>query len=96
MMLGIKEIKNKKRMELYNQGLTDKEIAKKLKNNKKTIYLWRKKNNLSANGRKSKISDNKLRKIFFYSQMDLSYNEIAKKSDCSVGSVYYWLNKSEG
>lgn len=94
--LGISISEHKERMFWYDKGLTDKEIGNKVHRTRYAIYRWRKNNNLSANGKKFKIGDHTLRKIFFYSQLNLSYNEIAKKSNCSVGSVYYWLNKSEG
>lgn len=91
--MKISKEEHQNRLYWYNKGLNDKEIGKKVYKTKYAIFYWRKKNNLSANGKNTKINDSKLRKIFFYSQMNLSYNEIARRSNSSVGSVYYWLNK---
>lgn len=43
--------KSAERMELYNQGLTDKQIADKLLLDKSTIRYWRKKNGLPTNAK---------------------------------------------
>ena len=40
-----------------------------------------------------KLSDKKIKKILLYNKQDFSISEIAKKVDCSNGSVYYWINK---
>ncbi|MEN6620602.1 MAG: helix-turn-helix domain-containing protein [Smithella sp.] len=46
------QAENERRFNLYRQGKTDKEMAAELGVSKSTIQMWRKKNRLSANGRK--------------------------------------------
>lgn len=43
--------KSAERMELYKQGLTDKQIADRLLVDKSTIRYWRKKNGLPTNSK---------------------------------------------
>lgn len=41
-----RKLDTEKAMDLYYQGLNDREIAKKCRVEKSSIYIWRKKNNL--------------------------------------------------
>ena len=91
MSLSKKEYK--KRLFWYNKGLIDKEIGEKVNRTQNTIYQWRKKNGLKDNGKKSTLSDNKIKKIHNYNKRGFSITEIARKVNCSTGSVYYWINK---
>ena len=45
----LSEEKHYKRLELYNKGMTDEEIAKECNVCKQAIYAWRKVNGLSKN-----------------------------------------------
>jgi transposase len=91
--LSLSKKEYKKRLFWYNKGLIDKEIGEKVNRTQNTIYQWRKKNGLKANGKKSTLSDNKIKKIHNYNKRGFSITEIARKVNCSTGSVYYWINK---
>lgn len=91
--LSISEEEHSKRMFWYKKGLVDKEIGEKINKSQYTIYSWRKKHGLTANGKKSTLSDNKIKKIYDYNKRGFSIAEIARKVSCSTGSVYYWINK---
>lgn len=91
--MSISEKEHRKRMLWYKKGLVDKEIGKKVNKTKHTIYHWRKKHGLKANGKKSKLCNNKIKKIHDYNKRGFSIAEIARKVSCSTGSVYYWINK---
>lgn len=76
----------------YKKGLIDKKIGEKVNKSQRTIFNWRKKHELKANGKKSKLSNDKIQKIRYYNQQGLTIAEIARKISCSTGSVYYWIN----
>lgn len=93
--MTISKNQHEKRMYWYKKGLVDWEIGKKVDRTRKTIYNWRKKHKIKANGKKEKLSDDKIEKINSYNKQGFSIAEIAKKVNCSSGSVYYWINKKE-
>jgi transposase len=92
--MSISEEEHREIMFWYKKGLVDKMIGKKVDRTRRTILNWRKKHALKANGKKEKISDNKIAKITLYNQKGFSITEIASKVNCSTGSVYYWINKN--
>ena len=46
----MEEQKDEQRFELYNKGMSDNEIAKAVGVQAQTIYYWRRKKGLKANG----------------------------------------------
>jgi transposase len=91
---------NGKRIKLYEQGFSDREIAEKCGVSFKTISLWRREHNLpSATERKGKKSGRRLtqeeidRRIELYNQ-GLNDKEIAQKMGLAISSIQHWRKKN--
>lgn len=92
------EMKNKRRLKLYNKGLNDREIAEKTGVNSSSIYKWRKRNNLPANYDRNLYEDlsqskkNEIKKLY---NKGLTDTEISKKIDLGLALVRKWRKKRE-
>ena len=71
-----------RRLELYNQGMTDKEISGITGTKIDTIRYWRSKNNLPCNVKMSE-------KLNLYLQ-NFNVREIAERLSMDSGSILYW------
>lgn len=80
--------KHKQKLSLYNQGLSDKEIANKLNLSDITISLWRKHNSLKSIY-KIKIAKQMSNRMKLYNQ-GKSDNEIATIQKVIIQSVAKW------
>ena len=81
----------KKMMELYNQGMTDGQIAEAVGSSKSAVYGWRKRNDLKPNVEPPQRTPRFSRKLFrlLYEQ-GLSDAKIARRMKCGVTSVGRW------
>lgn len=88
-VLGDKE---KKRLELYNQGLNDVEIATQLGLTHEAIFAWRKSRDLLPNGRTDSrrlvlVNEDKIRLLY---NQGLNDSEIGREIGCERYTITYW------
>jgi aspartate/methionine/tyrosine aminotransferase len=90
-MAGIRRIsqeEHEKRMELYNLGLQDKEIAKRLFTCPPNICQWRIKHGLSPN-KYNEYNQSDRKRMDLYRQ-GLSDNQIGKAVNRGKGAILMW------
>lgn len=86
----ISKEEHEKRMSLYNQGLNDREIGKRLYLSASAVRYWRRWNGLPANKTYWAITpemDAEMRKMHQTGESDLA---IARKMGLAKGTVYSW------
>lgn len=100
--LGVKKKERKKPVKmdqievrrLYNQGLGDGDIAKKLGISRTSIVNWRQNNSLPRNGEEEwkcgRITDNRMELY----EMGLNDKEIAEEVGVGKDSVYKWRKRN--
>lgn len=83
----------KERLKLYNQGLNDGQIARKLYVSRDAIKSWRRSRKLPANaeqGEKPGISDKEHQRRLDYYNQGLTDREIGEEVGLSKSGVAYW------
>ncbi len=80
-------------MELYNEGLNDKEIAEKLNAKYHQIRYLRLRNNLISNN--FKIQQDKHKRVQELYMLGYSDNKIAKEVHLSQGTIFNWREKNK-
>lgn len=83
------------RLELYNMGLSDKEIAEKVFLTQSAISGWRRKNNLKTNHPRPVITQKIEEKMLFLYKSGLSDREIGNCVSLSKPTVQRWRQKNE-
>lgn len=82
------------RLELYNMGLSDKEIAEKVFLTQSAISGWRRKNNLKTNHPRPVITQKIEEKMLFLYKSGLSDREIGNCVSLSKPTVQRWRQKN--
>ena len=87
---------NKNRMELYEQGLNDEEMAELEKVCSTTIYYWRKAKELQPNPTKLQLvqQEKDKKRLEFYNQ-GLSDKEIATKCSEKASAIKGWRERNK-
>lgn len=80
------EQNNKIRMELYNKGMTDDEIARETKMTAMCIRLWRGRNGLPPVPNQNRTDEERMK---YYGQ-GLSDAQIGKRLGCSESCIFRW------
>ena len=83
------------RLELYNMGLSDKEIAEKVFLTQSAISGWRRKNNLKTNHPRPVITQKIEEKMLFLYKSGLSDREIGDCVSLSKPTVQRWRQRNE-
>ena len=83
------------RLELYNMGLSDKEIAEKVFLTQSAISGWRRKNGLKTNNPRPVITQKIEEKMLFLYKSGLSDREIGNCVSLSKPTVQRWRQKNE-
>lgn len=83
------------RLELYNMGLSDKEIAEKVFLTQSAISGWRRKNNLKTNHPRPVITQKIEEKMLFLYKSGLSDREIGNCVSLSKPTVQRWRQRNE-
>lgn len=83
------------RLELYNEGLSDREIGERLYIGENAVRYWRKKNNLPTHFRNRNLEKGYLPGGIYYERMELwkrgfSEKEIAEKQGVNVKVIHSW------
>lgn len=89
--------KKSKLIELYNQGLKKKEIAKELDLTCRNVYVWIKKLGLPQRQRKRRkpLTEHEKSKLIELYNQGLTNKKIAKELDVARRTVYVWIKKLE-
>lgn len=83
------------RLELYNMGLSDKEIAEKVFVTQSAISGWRRKNGLKTNNPRPIVTRKVEEKMLFLYKSGLSDREIGNCVSLSKPTVQRWRQKNE-
>lgn len=89
---------SKKRLELYNQGYSDIEIAEKSKTSLTSVREWRKVNNLLANKKddpKKSIHQMKKERRMHMLESGMKPREIAESEGVNIKSMYEWIRRNK-
>lgn len=84
------------RIDLYNKGMNDSEIAKILHYSPENIRYWRKKNNLpcvKTNNKKVKLTDKMLKKMFKLYSKGYTDRLLGKELGINRTTVFYWRKR---
>lgn len=90
----IRLAEHQKRMELYNQGLNDTEMSRRLYISPESVRYWRKINNLESNNPNRKATEEVQKKMLELWKEGLSDGQIAKKLGLSKWPVKDWRKKN--
>lgn len=82
------------RLELYNMGLSDKEIAEKVFVTQSAISGWRRKNGLKTNNPRPIVTRKTEEKMLFLYKSGLSDREIGNCVSLSKPTVQRWRQKN--
>ena len=82
------------RLELYNMGLSDKEIAEKVFLTQSAISGWRRKNNLKTNHPRPVVTQEIEEKMLLLYKSGLSDREIGNCVSLSKPTVQRWRQKN--
>lgn len=83
------------RLELYNMGLSDKEIAEKVFVTQSAISGWRRKNGLKTNNPRPIVTRKVEEKMLFLYKSGLSDREIGNCVSLSKPTVQRWRQRNE-
>jgi len=86
----VKEEREAEFLRLYNQGLTDMKIARKMHICEMTVFYWRQGNSLLS---QQELKGNKRAECLALHNQGLSDYEIAKATGLSHSTVYRWRLK---
>lgn len=83
--------KQNKRLSLYNQGLSDSEIARRLGLTQNAIGYWRREQDLSPNSLRGGrvLGDKEKKRLELYNQ-GLNDSEIGREIGCERYTITYW------
>lgn len=91
----LSQTEHAERLALYNQKLNDQEIADKLYLGKNSIFLWRKKYKLPANGKggsKPVSPEEHAKRVKIYeNSYGLTHRELGKAMGLSINGFRNWL-----
>lgn len=91
--MALSESEEKKRRELYDKGLNDREIAERIGVHQTTITAWRHRNNLPPNQKRGSPQKHDYDKIKELYDKGMNDKEIAKKLDIPRISVWRIRNQ---
>lgn len=89
-MGNLSDEKKQQRMYLYNQGLSNKQIADICGTTPNAIAKWKERNGLNEEKTQPRIDDELCRKMFYDGKKDA---EIAKANGVSVTAVISWRHR---
>lgn len=91
-MNKLPEAEHAARMELYRQGLSDREIGEKVYLSPEGALYWRKKNGLPANRkpRPARLDYARMRQLL---ESGLQPKQVAARMGCSGQSVYDFIKR---